>query len=281
VTVFDVEVRDHAHADRGALVLCSGHLALTHVRTGRATEHVYAAVHLGGLEVLGATRAPDPGRDGQALGALRSAFAGGAPVTTLLRLVADGFGPREFGLGSALPGAAEQILRRAAVGLADRFAAAYDQLFSDHRAALVALAAAGYPLPAELRAPAELALARRHEAELAGQGGSVDPADYQTAVANAREAEASGVGIATPAATAAVERLVVGAVERAVQDHAAVEAALAAIRLSADLGLQPSLARAQELVYEALAGGDRDPGLARLGESLGLAVERVVRAADG
>lgn len=280
VAVFDVEVREHAHADRGALALCTGHLVLTHVRTGWASEHVYAAVHLGGLEVLGATRAPDAARDGPAFGALRSAFAGGAPVTTLLRLVADGFGPRKFGLRSALPGAAEQILRRAAVGLADRFTAAYDQLFADHRATLVALAATGYPLPAELRAPAELALARRLEAELAAQGGSLDPADYQTAVAVAREAEASGVAIATAAATAAVERLIVGTVERAVQDRAGVEAALGALRLSADLGLQPSLARPQELVYEALVGGDRHPELTRLGEALGLAVEPVVGRPD-
>ena len=89
-------------------------------------------------------------------------------MTTLLRLVSDGFGPREFGLGSALPDAAEQILESAARTLTDRFTGAYDQLFSDHRPTLTALAAAGYQLPPELRAPAELALARRLDGDDGG-----------------------------------------------------------------------------------------------------------------
>src|SRR5204863_6848959 len=124
---------DHEFLDGGAIALCSGRVALTHMRTRRRSEHVYAALHLGGLEVLGANRLSDPSRDKTALARVREAFHGDAPVTTLLRLVSEGFGPDEFGLSSALPDAADQILQSAASALADRFASAYDQLFSDHR----------------------------------------------------------------------------------------------------------------------------------------------------
>src|SRR5581483_7980683 len=158
---FDVRVVDHAHADRGALSLCSGLLRLTHRRTGRVTEHAYGALHLGGLEVVGASRPADARRDQDSLTFLRQAFAKGAPVTTLLRLLGDGFGPHEFGLESALPDAAEQIVESAATALTDRFAQAYALLFEDHQHTLVALSRSGYQLPAELRAPGELALTRR------------------------------------------------------------------------------------------------------------------------
>ncbi|MDQ1444489.1 MAG: hypothetical protein QOI20_953 [Acidimicrobiaceae bacterium] len=260
---FVVDVVDHAHADRGALALCSGLVRLTHRRTGRVTEHVYAALHLGGLEVVGATRPADPRRDHDALSILRAAFAKGAPVTTLLRMVGDGFGPGEFGLESALPDAAEQIVESAARSLADRFAAAYSRLFEDHEHTLIALARAGYQLPAELRAPGELALARRLEAEVAARGGSLDPDDYGVAIAIARQAQESGLTIDTPAARAMVARMLDRAVVAAVSDPARPEgaqAALAVLEVSRELGLSLDIERAQELVHHALAGAGADPG---------------------
>jgi hypothetical protein len=279
VAVFDVEVADHGHRDRGALAMCWGSVALTHRRTGRRTEHAYAAIHLGGLEVLGATRPADPARDAELFAALQEALAADAPVTTLLRMVSDGFGPHEFGLSSALPDAAEQFLQSAAKTLSDRFAGAYGRLFSDHRAMLTALAAAGYQLPAELRAPGELALARRLESEVAAQGGSLDPDDYAGAVAAAREAAASGVSLDVPQVRAAIDRLLLGAVERAVAEPdrpERLDAALRLLDLAEDLGLTPDLSRPQELVYAALAeagGGGGDVGqLAALAEVLGLVV---------
>jgi alpha-amylase/alpha-mannosidase (GH57 family) len=270
VAAYVVTVVDHDHADRGALALCTGHVRLTHGRTGRATEHVYAALHLGGLEVVGATRPVDVRRDADALAILRQAFAKGAPVTTLLRLVGDGFGPKEFGLDSALPDAAEQIVESAARSLADRFAAAYSRLFEDHEHTLVALARSGYQLPAELRAPGELALARRLEAEVGAQAGSLDPADYAVAVAVARQARDSGLVIDTPAARAMVARLLDQAVALAVAAPGAgrsdgADAALAVLEVSGELGLTLDVSRAQELVYDALvadpgAGPDANPG---------------------
>jgi alpha-amylase/alpha-mannosidase (GH57 family) len=276
VAAFQVDVLDHDHADRGALALCSGHVRLTHRRTGRVTEHVYAALHLGGLEVVGSTRPVDPRRDADALSILRTAFGKGAPVTTLLRLVGDGFGPNEFGLESALPDAAEQIVESAARTLADRFAAAYSRLFEDHEHTLVALARAGYQLPPELRAPGELALARRLEAEVAAQAGSLDPADYAVAIAIARQAHESGLTIDTPAARAMIARLLDRAVAAAVAQPLrpeGSEAALAVLEVSRELGLTLDIERAQELVHDAvqsLPDGAPAPALRRLAESLWL-----------
>jgi hypothetical protein len=272
---YEVEVVDHDHTDRGLLALCTGYVRLTHVHTGRRSEHVYAALHLGGLEVLGATRHADPRRDADAPALLRQAFDHGAPVTTLLRMVSTGFGPHEFGLDAALPDAADEILQSAASELAERFAGAYERLFADHRGRLTALAAAGYDLPPELRAPAELSLARRFEAEVAAQAGSTDPAAYAGAVAIARQARSEGYRIDTPEARRTVERLLLEAVEQAVADgEDAVEAALALLRLAADLDLHPDIDRAQELAYAALTGDKAgDDGLRRLGAALHLAVD--------
>ena len=275
IGAFEVEVVDHDHADRGPLALCTGYVRLTHIRTGRRTEHVYAALHLGGLEVLGATRPADARLDADAPELLRQAFDHGAPVTTLLRMVSSGFGPHEFGLDAALPDAADEILQGAARELADRFAGAYERLFADHHGRLSALAAAGYELPAELRAPAELSLARRFEAEVAAavKTGSTDPAVFAGAVAIARQARAEGYRIDTPDALQTVQRLLDEAVARAVADGGTdVDAPLAVLDLARDLDLRPDLEPAQEVVYAALTGTPSPPEpLRRLAAALHLA----------
>jgi Domain of unknown function (DUF3536)/Glycosyl hydrolase family 57 len=278
---FEVDWLEHGHGRRGALEMCCGRVGLRHLRTGRRTEHAYAALHLGGLEVLGATRPADPVRDGAELARLREAFDAGQPVTRLLRMVGDGFGPTEFDLSWAVPDAAGQILATVAEGLADRFAAAYGRLFDDHRATLDALAAAGYLLPPELRAPGELALSRRLEREVAAHAEGWDPEAYRAAVGIAEAARRHGVRVATPAASAMMARTILAAVERAVAggpedgpDEAAVQTALELVRLAHDLDLAPDLTEAQELVYRAIVDHGT-PALRKLATTLGLAVERL------
>ena len=279
VGAFAVEVLDHARSDRGSVSLCSGLVALTHVRTGRRTEHVYAALNLGALEVVGSTRRADRAADAAALNFLRGSFLRGAPVTTLLRLLSDGFGPGEFDLTAAVPDAAEHIVEGAARTLAERFTAAYERLFDDHRKTLDVLAAAQYPLPPELRAPSELVLARRLEAEVLAQQGSVDPADYRRAVEMARAAREKGFTVDAPRARTLVARLLSTATEQAVRatgrDAAkGMEAALAVLHLSEDLGLSGPWERAQELVHHALSdGAPAGVDLRPLATALGLAVD--------
>ncbi|HEX2698922.1 MAG TPA: DUF3536 domain-containing protein [Acidimicrobiales bacterium] len=282
VGAYAVKVLDHVRSDRGGVSLCSGRVVLTHLRTGRRSEHVYAALHLGALEVLGSTRRADAMADAAALSFLRGSFQHGASVTTLLRLLSDGFGPGEFDLTSALPDAAEHIVEGAARTLAERFTAAYERLFDDHRKTIDVLAAANYPFPPELRAPSELVLARRLEAEVLAQQGSVDPSDYQRAVALAREARAAGFAVGTPRSRAVVGRLLESATERAVRGgpnaQRGVDAALALLRISDDLGLDGPWERAQELVHDALRHHSvPDPGLAELAVALGLAPEERAR----
>jgi hypothetical protein len=274
VASFDVAVNDHGHRDGGALSLCWGAVALTHRRTGRRTEHVYAAIHLGGLEVLGATRPPhaDPLADEAAFGRLRTAFRDDAPVTTLLRLVSDGFGPSEFGLGSALPDAADQILQGAAESLTDRFTQAFDQLFSDHRPTLTALAVAGYQLPPELRAPAELALARRLDAAVAAAHGSSSPSDYEAAISVAREARRNGVVLDAAGARQAIDRLILAAVERALAEPARLVDVRNLLVVAGSLGMVPEVGRAQELVYDAMTADPDRAGVVDLAAALGLVV---------
>jgi hypothetical protein len=272
---FDVEWVQHGHEHRGHVGLCSGRVALVHGRTGRRTEYVYAGLHLGGLEVLGAVRRADPVRDDAALGALTKAFGDGAPITTLLRLVGEGFGPDEFDLSWALPDAAEQILSSVADALSERMAAAYQRLFEDHRATLDALALAGYDLPPELRAPAVLALSRRFEAEVEAQAGSTDPQGYEEARQLVRVAHRHGVHLDTPRARTAMSRAIAAAVARAVDPddgETAVEPALQLLSLASDLELYPDVDVAQELVYDALLSRPT-PALREVGSALGLAVE--------
>jgi hypothetical protein len=259
---FDVEDSQRRLSDRGGLGGVAGQVTLVHRRTGRRTVHVYAAVHLGGLEVFGATREADPTRDPVVFGELADAVVSGARVTTLLRVIADGFGPREFGLDSALPDSAGAIVRGAASQLADRFGATYERLYGDHRQLLDALHTAGYSLPPELRAPAEFALARRFEAEIARAVDSVEASSFETAQEIAREARQRGFQLATPRAAAIMGRTLLTAVERAVEDPEAprIEAALQLLQLTRHLGLTLDLDRSQELVLDALDGAsDRSP----------------------
>src|SRR5205085_7092426 len=120
---------EREHRERGGLSGTSGRVALEHRRTLRRSGHVYAAAHLGGLEVFGATRRADPPRDAECAERLIAAIERGERVTALLRLIVDNFGPREFGLDSALPDAADQIVQSAATQLADRFGATYEHLY--------------------------------------------------------------------------------------------------------------------------------------------------------
>ena len=274
---YEVVRVDHERDTRGGLTLSSGTLTLRHRRTLRRSRHAFAALHLGSLEILGAVRPAEPDSDPADLAALRGAFADGERITTLLRLLAEGFGPEEFGLDSALPDAAGQMLEGVATQLADRFVTAYDQLFTDNRGLLTSLATAGYPLPPVLRAPAELALTRRFEAEMEAQRGAWDPAAYRAAVATVREAEEGGVQIDSPDAVAVLGETLLQAVTRALttEDHAAIQGALAIVSLARDMGLDLDLGRVQDLVYDRLLRTPDAPDLMVLGAALGLAVDHL------
>ncbi|HVW35023.1 MAG TPA: hypothetical protein VHL53_20995, partial [Acidimicrobiia bacterium] len=184
-----------------------------------------------------------------------------------------------------------RLLDRAAAGLADHLAAAAEPFLSAARWAALAhrelAGGGGAPeWPFGLRGSAEAALAHQAERLLAA-------GDLDAAVALARRARALGLAVlASPAAATArmaVSAAVLTAVRRAVGEtdadpaatappgdgHARpagddpVRVALERLDLARELGIDPDLDRAQELVYDVLRAGSR-PDLAPLAEGLGL-----------
>jgi hypothetical protein len=206
---------------------------------------------------------------------VRAAFSAGTRLTRLLRLVIDGFGPDEFDVTAALPDTPDPLLATAARNLADRFGAELDRLFSDHRGLFSTLTAAGQPLPEELRAPAQLALARRLEADLvdiAAIGDRLALASAQSVVADAADA---GVRLDVPVVRSTADAALLALVRRALESgrEADVAAAVSLLDLARHAGVPVDVAPAQEAVYERLVTAtDGDTPLTRLGAALGLAV---------
>ncbi len=276
-----ITVTSHARHTRGAVVLATGLVSLCDRRTGRTSSHAYAALRLGGLEVLGATRPADPARDQADLRALRTGFLSGSPVTALLRDVGERFGRpapgpfegHEFDVSAALPGSAEELLGDVAGRLVRRFVGEMARLLDDARPTLEALVAVGYPLPPELALPSEVALAARIELLVDASRDSTDLSDHEEAIALARSPLAATIAVDTPAARRLLGDVIESAIGKAVAaEPGGVPFALRALRLAADLEVGIDLDRAQETVYAVLVAESR-PDLAPLGEALGLAVD--------
>jgi alpha-amylase/alpha-mannosidase (GH57 family) len=260
----------------GPTALAWRHVRLTHRRTGRAHELVAVALQLGDLEAVGAVRASDWPADLEALEALQAEIEAGRSDDELVTALADRFvttgGGWAFDVSSLLPEAAEALLDRAAAGLADHLAAAAEPFLDAAQWAALAnrelAGGAGHGAPEwpfALRGSAEAALAHRAECLLAA-------GDLDGAVALARRARALGLAVlASPAGATArqsVSAAVFEAVERAVAGDPS-DTALDTLALARELGIDPDLDRAQELVYDAVRAGGR-PDLAVLAEALGL-----------
>lgn len=279
IGAWDVVTPTSTRAERGALVLTTGVAGITHRRTSASTWHAYAALRLGGLEVVGAVRGVSAGdRDGtgaDAVASIRRAFLEGAPVTQLLVLLSEVLEGQGFGIEAALPGRVEDLLGGVAEALTARVGAQLDHVLADARPTLDALAAAGFPLPPELERVAEVALARRIEAMVAAQGGSTLLQDYEDAVALARSPLGAHVAIDSPRARRLLGDLLNGAATKAAtgtgeEARGAAAFAVAVRQLADDLGVQLSIDRAQEVVYRAVQAGRR-PDLRALAAALHLA----------
>ncbi len=275
---FEVQVHRNVRADRGGLNLVAGRVTLIHGRTRRLSSHVYVALSFGALEVSGATRPAGPAAiDDALLDGLIEAVGAGERMSSLLRRVAEHFGPHEFGLESVLPDATGEILASTAEHLTNRFAASFERLLDDHRDTFRALALAGYPLPAELRAPAELVLVRRLEAELLELARGWSRPAMRAAQQTVAEARTLKLGLATPAVNRAAGAAVLELTRTAISEGTvvAVEAVQAVMALCRHAGLEPPLDRAQEVAYRAVLAAPEGSPLVELGRVLGLAVDRL------
>ncbi len=268
---YDIVVGEHVREERGSTILATGVAVLTHKRTGRVSRYAYAAIGLGGLEVSGSFIAVDSDTDSSPLIGLRKAFADGVPVTKLLRALST-VGTHEFDLSAALPEESERLMRGTAESLLEHYAGTYERLYDSHRATLEDLAHHGYPLTPVLRAPAELALARRfHDAVFAADA-STNPAAYEKAVAIARQARAAGFEVDTPATTMVMQKLVTDVVARAAQRPTAklIRVALDVLALKNELGVPVDIGPSQEAVYFALRNDGKEV-LKPLAEALHIA----------
>ena len=231
---YEVTVEQHNYEERGVAALCAGRARLVHRRTRRTQEFVFAALHLGALDVVGACRlSGDPHDDANLVDALMVRWRAGDRLTAVLRGIVQDFGPGEFGLSAALPGAEGRILERTARSLTDRFTAEFDRLLADNRRSLAALAEADYPLPTELRTPIELALSRRLLGDLVALSTSDDRLALQSAAQTTAEAVEAGVSLARAEVASAATEALRAVASRAVAsgDDDEIEAALRLVRL--------------------------------------------------
>ena len=169
-------------------------------------------------------------------------------------------------------------MRETAERLVERFSWTVGRLYEDTRPTMDALLTAGYPLPPELRAPTEMALAQRFEAEIAIAAGRipVDPQAFgrvRAVVAEARRAGLLGAGLVTPRAADVMHRCITAAVDGALADGATghVDTVLALFRLIRELDIAVDTDALQERVFAALQVLPDDPGLGRLAAALDVA----------
>ncbi len=232
----------------------------------------------------GATRPSggDAAADDAALAEFARAFRDGERVSGLVRRMVDDVAPshrggEEFGLESALPDAADQVLRSTAQALTDRFEMAFERLVTDANDTFEALAVAGYPLPPELKLPVQMASARRLEADLVALARAHSALTYRSAHDVAEQARVHGLSLMTPDVAVALRDATLRAVSTAIDERhvTAVEAAISMVRLAMLLDPRFDLSRAQDEVYFALVGGSEETKsiLRPLGVVLGLAVD--------
>jgi hypothetical protein len=243
-------------------------VTLRHLRTGRQEELMAVALRLGDLEAVGAVRPARWPGDALAVDVLRAALNREEDPGALAERLARFFGPESFDLSAILPEAAETLCGQALAGLADQLAGLTESfLASAHWSFLSRPAGETHhpvKLSSRLRVPAEVAVARRLEQELMSGDGTGRVLEL------AERARQAGLGLDAPNVRAALDRLVLDAVRRAVEDPAVAGDALAILALAEELGVTPSPERPQELVYEAVSGGG-SPELWPLARALGIA----------
>jgi hypothetical protein len=278
-----VDVLGQRSESRGRVTLGTARVVVASLSTGRRSDFAVAAVHLGGLDFSGVV-APFPGalEWQRATESLWAEFPT-ATVAQLLRRVADlVVGGEEFGIEQVLPEGRQEVVGAVFSDLADRFHEQYSRLYHDHRRILEMLTEAGYELPRDLRAAAELTLTAELEQRLAralavGVDAS-DPSAFDDVLETAALARAQGYALDLAPVAAVLADATTAATRAAVASPSLATAAAVQrwLELSAELGVDVDLTESQELfadaAVQARAGRllpDAADALAVLGAALG------------
>jgi hypothetical protein len=209
---------------------------------------------LGGVDFYCALR-DYPGKE-QFAGATARVWAAfrTASLPSILRVLQQELGPDEGGLENVLADGRDRISELVLGGIVENFADAYGRMYESHQRELEHFKQAGFELPNELSAAAELALGRRFNIEIEKVKNSADPVDYTKAIEIAGEAERQGYEIDRSFASRVLGDLAATAVARAanLQTADAIHTATLVVELARHLRADSRLARAQEVLYRAL-----------------------------
>ena len=238
----------------GKVRLAVSHVAIEKTTTGRRHEHAVGSIHLGGVDFYCAVR-EYPGQE-QFAGATARVWAAfrGASLPTMLRVMQQELGPDEGGLESVLADGRDRISELVLGGIVGSFAEAYARMYESHQRELEHFKQAGFDLPQELSAAAELALGRRFNIEIEKARPSADPAAYVRAIEIADEARRLGYEIDRSLASRMLGDLIAEAVARATSEPSfeTIKGATMMVELARHLRADGNLARAQEILYRAL-----------------------------
>lgn len=283
-----VQVLEGRVERRGRIALLTGRAAVTDADTAKVDELMIAGLHLGGMDFHGVT-APDPGTQvyTEASRALWDAF----PTQTMPRLLrhiddvaGTGAAAEEFTLDDALPGGRQRIVGTVFSELTARFHEQYSRLYHDHRRILEMLTDAGYALPRDLKAAAELTLDAELEAKLSAAVLALDEVADTTAFDGVLETVRLGREQGYALDLSGVQSVLIANITSAARVAARSLDEADVVRLEAWLGLAEQLmiavdlSRPQELVWDAASRAragrlsEKEAAVtARLAERLGLA----------
>jgi alpha-amylase/alpha-mannosidase (GH57 family) len=284
-----ITIREGHVERRGRISLATGRASVTAIDTGRVEDLAIAGLHLGGLDFHGVTRPDDePDRYVEDADALWAAFPTD-PMARLIRRVWDFAGPDSedagFDLDASLPEGRKIIVATVFQSLNERFHEEYSRLYHDHRRTLETLTAAGYELPRDLRAAAEVTLNAELERHLGAAMVQVvdegaDTAAFEGVASITALARQQGYELDLSTLAKELTLTVTSSAEVAARSLRAEDADRIDrwLQLAAELGLSVDLSRAQEAVWDAATrakagrlGPEEADVVARLAERLGLA----------
>jgi hypothetical protein len=172
----------------------------------------------------------------------------------MLRVLQQELGPDEGGLESVLAEGRERISELVLGTIVGSFAEAYARMYESHQRELEHFKQAGFDLPKELSAAAELALERRFNIEIEKARPSADPAAYAKAIEIADEARRQGFEIDRSIASRMLGDMIADGVARAAAQPTTetIQAVTLLVELARHLRADAHLARAQEVLYRAL-----------------------------